>query len=376
MEGVYDLDAVEARVREVKKAPAPKYGKWPGWTAVALVAALSYAIHYLPFSPFQVLTGDGVRRPISASTVAILFGLLARNLLALSPAVVEGAKRIVKQTLPATIILTGAGLNLLHIANAGAPALMVTVSGIAIATLSAVWIGRRLNLQPGTGMLIGVGTAICGTSAIVAAAPLIRARDEDLSLSVGVINLLGLALMFAFPPLGALLALNDQQFGIWAGASIHAVPQVVAAGFAFSAKAGALATLVKLVRVAMLAPFLFLLGALYLRGQSAPGAFKVHYWRLVPSFLWGFVALSLANTLGLFPTLHFATGGVLRGASIPLSAVLAELSNALLAIAMSALGLEVDLRFMAKVGGPALLTGVLASVALCAGSLALIMALV
>ncbi len=136
---------------------------------------------------------------------------------------------------------------------------------------AAYWFGRMLKLWKRTALLIGAGTAICGNSAIVAVAPLIDATDEDLMLSMSTINLLGLPLMFLFPLAGAMLGLGDQAYGVWAGTSIHAVPQVVAAAFAFSPGAGSIATLVKLVRVALLAPFTFVLAIVYARRKRTSG---------------------------------------------------------------------------------------------------------
>jgi len=206
-------------------------------------------------------------------------------------------------------------------------------------------------------VLIGAGTAICGNSAIIAVAPMIDADDQDLFLSVGTINLLGLVMMFSAPALGVWMGMNDQQFAVWSGTTIHAVPQVVAAGFAFSAKAGALATLVKLVRVAMLAPFLLVIAiAAARRGDKTK---KIDYSRLVPPFLWGFLALFALNSLGW----------------LPYAAAITEFSNILLTISMAAMGLEVNLRNLVKVGGGALVTGTLTCIALCAASWGLILVL-
>src|SRR5205823_11120198 len=114
-------------------------------------------------------------------------------------------------------------------AAVGSTALLITVVCIVLSIAAAVWFGRLFGVWFRTGLLIGAGTAICGTSAIVAVAPLIEAEDQDLMLSIGTVNILGLGLMFLLPALGALLRLSDEAFGIWAGTSIHAVPQVVAA---------------------------------------------------------------------------------------------------------------------------------------------------
>ena len=170
--------------------------------------------------------------------------------------------------------------------------------------------------------------------------------------------------MFALPALGGLLHLRDDAFGVWAGTSIHAVPQVVAAGFAYSARAGALATLVKLVRVTLLAPFLFVLGFSYARRRGS--AVSIHYARLVPPFVYGFLALSLLNTLGLLPVLMFRFGAV------ALADILTNLGELFLTLSMAAMGLEVNVRFLAHTGGRAVLTGAGATVVLCAASLLLI----
>jgi uncharacterized membrane protein YadS len=139
---------------------------------------------------------------------------------------------------------------------------------------------------------------------------------------------------------------------------------VVAAGFAYSARAGALATLVKLVRVTLLAPFLFVVGFAYARRHGS--AVAIQYSRLVPPFVYGFLALSLANTLGLLPVLEFRFG------SAPLSELLTNLGELFLTLSMAAMGLEVNVRFLARTGGRAVLTGAAASVILCAASLLLI----
>src|SRR4029077_14269262 len=107
--------------------------------------------------------------------------------------------------IPITIVLTGAGLNLVRVSSVGSTALIITVLCMAVAMGTTIWIGRLLHVGRKTGLLIGAGTAICGTSAIVAVAPLIEAEDEELMLSIGTVNILGLLLMFLLPALGGLL---------------------------------------------------------------------------------------------------------------------------------------------------------------------------
>jgi len=356
MEGIHQLPRAVA-----PKRPAPQpTGFTQGYALTVLVAAIAYAIHYLPFPPFRV----GTRYPVSAAIIAIVGGVLVRNVLPLPASAVDVAKGMARRLIPLTIVLTGAGLNLAKVASVGSTSLLITVVCIGVSMAATVWLGRVFKIWTRTALLIGAGTAICGTSAIVAVAPLIEAEDQDLMLAIGTVNILGLVLMFLLPAVGGLLHLRDDAFGVWAGTSIHAVPQVVAAGFAYSARAGALATLVKLVRVTLLAPFLFVLGYAYARRRGS--AVSIQYARLVPPFVYGFLALSLSNTLALLPVLQFRFGAV------PLADLLTNLGELFLTLSMAAMGLEVNVRFLAHTGGRAVLTGAAASALLCIASLLLI----
>ncbi len=374
MEGVYSERVVERRAAAAVKT-APRESIWPGVLMAASVAAVSYGLHYLPVAPFRMVAEGGVRRPISAAILAILIAALIRNVLPVPGSILLGAKAIVRRMIPVTIVLTGAGLNLSYMAALGLKSLSITVICCLVATAAAYYLGRAFGLWRRTALLIGAGTAICGTSAIVAVAPLIDAEDEDVTLSVGAISLLGLIWMFLLPLAGGLLGLGDEAFGVWAGTSIHAVPQVVAAGFAYSAKAGTVATLVKLVRVALLAPFLFLLTVLQARRRSG-GEVTVHYSRLVPGFVWGFVGATLVNTAGLLPALQFRVAPWLWGGQfqLALGPLVAEAANLLLTLAMAAIGLEVNLRLLAGVGARTIAAGAAAGVVLTVVSLGLIRA--
>lgn len=378
MEGVYEP------IVEAVAAPAPPRARrdalWPGYALTALVAALAYGVHFLPVQPFRVVRDATVRHPISAAILAILMGLLIRNLLPIPASVTAGCKRVIKKVIPLAIVLTGAGLNLVHVGSVGIPALVITMLCMGIAIGAAVYFGRMLGLGQKVAMLIGAGTGICGNSAIVAVAPLIDARDEDLVLSIGTVNLFGLVVMLVCPLLGGALHLGHEAFGIWAGTSIHAVPQVVAAGFALSPEAGSLATLVKLVRVTLLAPLVFVLALVYARNRATTGQsgrhVLVHYARLVPWFVWGFVVMATLGTLGLIPSLRFEPAGFLGGTggemTLSLVGLLTGAGKLLLTLAMAAIGLEVNVRLLAGVSTRAVLTGLVASAVLAAASLALI----
>ncbi|MBZ5725840.1 MAG: putative sulfate exporter family transporter [Acidobacteriia bacterium] len=361
MEGIHQLPESAVPKLAAPALPAPP---WWAYIPAVLLTGIAYGLHYLPVPPFRVVSGAGVRYPVSSAIIAIVAGVLVRNLIPLPEAAIESAKGLARRIIPLTIVLTGAGLNLRRVVSVGPRALLITVLCLTAAMAVTVFLARLFGLWHRTGMLIGAGTAICGTSAIVAVAPLIEAEDQDLMLSIGTVNIIGLALMFVLPAAGGALHLRDDAFGVWAGTTIHAVPQVVAAGFAYSASAGALATLVKLVRVTLLAPFLFVLGFWHVRRHGS--AVAIPYARLVPTFVYGFLALALSNTLDLFPILQFRFG------AIPLADVLTNLGELLLTLSMAAMGLEVSVRFLARTGGRAVLTGAAASIVLCLVSLLLI----
>ena len=369
-EALLSLDSMEGLLELPRAAKRDKPRKpgfretWRGYLLSLIVALAAYGLHYLPFPPFRVVDATGTRYPVSAAIIAIVAGVMVRNLFPLPASSVESAKGLARRLIPIMIVLNGAGLNLMRVATVGYTSLFITMVCICVSMAATIWLARAMGVWHRTGLLIGAGTAICGTSAIVAVAPLIDAEDEDLMLSIGTVNILGLLLMFLLPAIGGLLHLKDDAFGVWAGTSIHAVPQVVAAGFAYSASAGALATLVKLVRVTLLAPFLFVVGYLYARRKGSTVA--IPYARLVPTFVYGFLALSLLNTVGALPVLQFRFG------SWALADILTNLGEWMLTLSMAAMGLEVNVRFLAHTGWRAVVTGAAASLVLCAASLALI----
>ena len=376
MEGMF-----EAVVTPKAAAPPKPWVKLlPGYAMSVGIAIIAYALHELPFAPFSIASDAGVRHPISAPILAVLIGLAARNLIVLPDAVKAGCKSAIKTYIPVAIVLTGGGLNLAVVSTIGVKALFIVVACIAVALAAGYYLGRICKLSHETSLLLGSGTAICGNSAIVATAPLIDAKDDDIVLSIGTVNLFGLLAMLAWPFVGGWLALSPEAFGVWAGTTIHAVPQVVAAGFAYGPEAGTLAALVKLVRVACLAPMVFFLAIIHARrhmGDTNGGPLTVRYARLVPWFVWGFVILSLTHTLGLLPAMSFApvnpfTGETLAPITFELAAACTALANLLLTMDMAAIGLEVNLRQLAGVGSRALLAGLLSTALLGLASLSLI----
>jgi len=297
------------------------------------------------------------------------------------PKVFDGGVRYATHgLLPLGIIAMGVRMDFFKVLAVGGKSLGIILVCMAIAIVLTYGLGVRLRLPQKLSALIGVGTAVCGGSAIVATAPVIEASDEDVAFSVTTITLFGLVAVFAFPILGAWLGMTDASFGTWAGISIHQTPQVVAAGFAYSEEAGKVATVVKLPRVMLLAPLIFLIGILYARQKrkalEAHVGKKVNYVRLLPTFVFGFLAVALLNTLGFFPnvTLHMSDRFVRGAMEVPFSsiALLDQCSKFLVTMAMAGVGLGVSFSSVKKTGLQPLYLGLFASVVLAAMSLGLI----
>ncbi len=360
MEGMFD-HIVEAAPTRVAKPAGPTIVS--GYVLVGAVTSVAYIIHALPIPSIGV---------ISTIVIAILLGMIVRNVLPLPGSVRPGCKHLIRKGIPIAIVLTGAGLNLHVMQAVGVRAMIITALCVVIAVSAGYYLGRLFGLPSRAAMLLGVGTGICGNSAIVAVAPLIDADDDDLVLSVGAINLLGFLVMLLLPIAGKWLALDGRAFGIWAGTSIHAVPQVVAAGFVHSDQAGELATVVKLFRVVLLAPMVFILALAHARQKAASAGasgdgLRIHYARFVPWFVWGFVACALMGTFGLLPTLSFPIAGSSHDIDLPVAMKTA--GKVLLTLSVAAIGLEVDIRQLAGVGGRALLAGLAAAIVLAVSSL-------
>jgi uncharacterized integral membrane protein (TIGR00698 family) len=192
----------------------------------------------------------------------------------------------------------GFRLSLTELVKIGAPALVVVVVSTFAALAFAWWLARILGVPEKLGILLGVGGAICGASAIVAADSVVQGEKRDSALALGIITLLGTAGILIYPLLHRPLALSDFAYGVWDGASLHEMAQVVAAGFAVSDEAARVATVVKLARICLLAPVVLYLGWSLRHQHREAGVARVSP---VPWFLVLFVAFAVVNSLGVLP---------------------------------------------------------------------------
>jgi uncharacterized integral membrane protein (TIGR00698 family) len=192
----------------------------------------------------------------------------------------------------------GFRLSLGEIARIGGPAVVVVVVSTFAALAFGWWVSRRLGLPEKLGLLLGVGGAICGASAVVAADSVVQGDQRDSALSLGVITLLGTVGIVVYPWIGRALGMDDFTYGLWNGASLHEMAQVVAAGAGYSKPAVEVATVVKLARIALLAPVVFGLAWMLRHEHRAAGRAQVS---VVPWFLVLFVVFAAANTTGWLP---------------------------------------------------------------------------
>lgn len=247
----------------------------------------------------------GVYAPlIGAPLFAIAIGVLIANA---APALVQQKPLRISETsklcLKGGIILLGASLNLGDIVHTGLSSLPLLGVTMAAGLICSLVLGKALGIDWRMRCLIGVGTTICGASAIAALAPVIRAKAEEIAYAVTVVFFFNMLAVFTFPALGHLLGLSDNGFGIWAGTAVNDTSAVVAAGFAFSQAAGTTATIVKLTRTTLIIPVVLAFGLalpfLGLNDSAGTQSLAKRVTNAVPTFIILFVLAAAANTAGL-----------------------------------------------------------------------------
>ena len=303
----------------------------PGLAMVAAIGAPALMLQ-------SRLTVSG-KTVVSAVAVAIVLGVLIRNLWGLAEACKPGVSFAVKRLLRVGIALLGAQLSLGQVLRTGATAVLVVAICIVLAILVVRFLSTRMGLSDRLGTLLGVGTSICGVSAIVATAPAIEAKQEETSMAVATITVFGLLAVVVYPLLGRALGLSDVVFGTWAGTAVNDTSQVIAAGLIYSQTAGEVATVVKLTRNLFMAPVIVVLSSWYLRKGQGSGVRSqkgISLKSVVPGFVLGFVAMAVLNSLGIFPPMAL---DLIRTAS-----------SWLIVVALAGVGLETNLASLKAIG--------------------------
>jgi uncharacterized integral membrane protein (TIGR00698 family) len=301
----------------------------PGFIACGLVSLAATALQAGEEHLFK-------RAWLESLVLAILIGAVLRVFWRPGVRAAPGIAFTAKTLLEVAVVLLGASVSVATLWSIG-PLLMLLIAVVVAVAIGLGYVcSRALGLKWRTATLIACGNAICGNSAIVAVAPVIGADGEDIATSIAFTALLGVVAVVAMPLIGLALHMTPVAYGAWAGMTIYAVPQVLAATSPLGSVASQTGTLVKLVRVLMLGPVSVVLSILMRRREQPAQDAKLDVRRLVPWFIVGFLALAGVRSLGLIPT------AILKP--------VADTTSVLTVLSMAALGLSTDLRAVARAG--------------------------
>lgn len=275
-------------------------------------------------------------------TLALVIGIALRAAAGPLPWSDPGSRLCARPVLRIGVFLMGARLDFALVAKVGPRVLVLDLLLICVGLVFIAWLARSFAVPGKLSTLLAVGTSICGASAVVAAGAVTRAEEEEVTLAVALCGILGTAGVLFYVLVGPLLPLTVSQLAVLCGSTLHEVAQVIAAAFTWGDASGDLGTLVKLLRVVLLAPALLALG-LATRGHGVRYTLKEPP---VPWFVIGFLALGIAGSFGGFP------GGN--------RALLSAASIFLMTCAMAAMGLHTQMGMIRRAGARVLYAGLAA----------------
>ena len=320
----------------------------PGLTIAILIACVATVLgHYV-----AVVGG-----PVFGIVLGIVAGASVPALR--RDAVAPGVGFAGKSVLQLSIVVLGTGLSLAKVVEVGGGSLPVMLGTFAVAIGGAFLLGRLLGINAELATLIGVGTGICGASAIAATTAVIRPKQSNVAYAIGTIFTFNILAVLLFPPLGHVIGMTGHSFGLWSGTAVNDTSSVVAAAYSFGDGAGPYAIVVKLTRSLLIIPIVIFLAMLTARRDAAKRGEQVRIpWRkVVPAFLIGFLAAAGLNSLGLIPV------GWHSG--------LTFLGTFLITVALSAIGLGLRLGQLRQAGSRPLLLGALLWICVSVASLGL-----
>jgi uncharacterized integral membrane protein (TIGR00698 family) len=321
-------------------------GIWPGLFLTAAISALAYGLRELP--------GVGTFSPMILS---IIIGIAFHNIVGTPRRAKEGVTFSLRRILRFAIILLGFQLTAQQIVEVGPIGFAVIVATLVATFAFTTWLGHVMGVDRKLTQLIAAGTSICGASAVIATNTVTKGHDEDVAYAVACVTIFGSIAMFTYPLFPALFHLGPQAFGLWTGASIHEIAQVVAASFQDGQASGEYGTIAKLSRVMLLAPVVITLGLVAARRQSHSQHGNASVKAPMPWFLVGFIALVGLNSLVVI--------------SPDVKHVIVPVTTFLLSISLAAMGLETDIMKLKAKGLRPLLLGAASSLFIAGFSLAL-----
>lgn len=304
----------------------------PGLAATLALALVATVV--------QRLSGIAALSPL---VLAMVLGIAIRNTVGLGVRLMPGVAFSGKRVLRWAIVLLGFQLTLAQVASIGGRGLFVVVGSLVATFVFTRLMARVIGVERGLGELIAAGTSICGASAVVACNTVTRAGEEDVAYAISCVTLFGSLSMVLFPVFAGATGMGHEAYGLWVGAAVHEVAQVVAGAFALGEAAGQAGTVAKLTRVLLLAPVILSL-AMMARGRLQAGETQARV--PVPWFAFAFVGVVALNSVIAVP--GEVSAGIARGATF------------LLTVSLGALGLSTDLRKLHARGLRPLALGALA----------------
>ncbi|EJW11472.1 Putative membrane protein YeiH [Rhodovulum sp. PH10] len=345
------LDTRDAPASRSRRLMAGAEKLAPGLALTAAIALGAYGLRYVP--------GVSILSPL---ILAILIGMLLHNAIGTPLRAKAGVAFSMRRILRFAIVLLGLQITAQQVVEIGGTGAAIVTASLAATFLFTKALGRLMGIERKLAELIAAGTSICGASAVIATNTVTDGSDEDVAYAVACVTVFGTISMFLYPLLGTAMGLAPHPFGLWAGASIHEIAQVVAAAFQHGTDAGEFGTIAKLSRVMLLAPVVGLLG--FAASRRRDGETPSQAARRAPPIPWfvvGFIALIGVNSFGIVPA--------------DAKAVLVPATVFMLAMALAAMGLETDIRKLRAMGLAPLALGFFASVFISAFSLALVLLL-
>ena len=290
--------------------------------------------------------------PVFSILIGMVLTLFWKNKTKVQPGIGFTSKKVLQYA----VILLGFGLNLSEIAKVGAQSLPIIVSTISTSLIVSFVLCKAMKVPSNISTLVGVGSSICGGSAIAATAPVIGADDEEIAQAISVIFLFNVIAALTFPTLGGMLGMTDHGFGLFAGTAVNDTSSVTAAASAWDGIHGSntleIATIVKLTRTLAIIPtvLIFALIVMHVKKKEAagdPSAVRVNMKSVFPWFILGFLALCGVNSLGFIPAF--------------VASVLKDISKFLMVTALAAIGLNTSFSDMRRAGLKPMLHGFIIS---------------
>ncbi|MGP0093758.1 MAG: YeiH family protein [Xanthobacteraceae bacterium] len=344
---VRPLAGVEPLRHAAYGGPRHDRSVWPGLFLTSAIAGAAFALRQVPglatFSPM---------------ILAIVIGIGFHNTVGTPARAKPGVVFSLRKVLRFAIILLGLQLTAEQVMEVGLTGIGVIALTLIGTFLFTTFLGRMLGVERKLGELIAAGTSICGASAVIATNTVTGAHDEDVAYAVACVTVFGSIAMFVYPLLPGLLQLDPHAYGLWAGASIHEIAQVVAAAFQDGRQAGEFGTIAKLSRVMMLAPMVIALGLVAAQRSRRGGRGHTQAKAPMPWFVLGFVALVGVNSVITVPA--------------EAKAAIVMATTFLLSVALAAMGLETDIAKLRAKGLRPLLLGLAAFLFIAGFSLVLV----